>query len=89
MTAPSPAELVALREALGLSQPELGFLLTRDRRQVWRWEHGEVVVPGTVQPWLALLLEYVKRPQRADLGEVVRNQGWKAAWKLVLVAVTP
>lgn len=89
MTEHSPAEIVALREALGLSQPELGFLLTRDRRQVWRWEHGEVVVPGTVLPWLGLLFEYVKRPRPADLGEVVRNQGWKAAWKLVLVAVSP
>jgi DNA-binding transcriptional regulator YiaG len=89
LTPASPAELVALREALGLSQPELGFLLTRDRRQVWRWEHGEVVVPGTVQPWLALLLEYVKKPQRTDLGVVVRDRGWKAAWKLVFLAVAP
>jgi transcriptional regulator with XRE-family HTH domain len=88
LTPASPAELVALREALGLSQPELGFLLTRDRRQIWRWEHGEVVVPTTVQPWIGLLQEYVKRPGRTDLGAVLRDLGWKAAWRVVLVAVS-
>lgn len=39
-SAPSPAFLVALREALGLTQAELGPLIGRDKFTVSRWECG-------------------------------------------------
>lgn len=39
---PSPAFLAALREALGLTQAQLGALLGRDKLTISRWECGTV-----------------------------------------------
>lgn len=40
--APSPAYLLTLREALGLTQSELGRLIGRDKLTISRWERGTV-----------------------------------------------
>ena len=41
-TPPSPAFLVTLREALGLTQAQLGKLIGRDRLTISRWECGSL-----------------------------------------------
>ena len=38
--APSPAYLLTLREALGLTQAQLGRLIGRDKLTISRWERG-------------------------------------------------
>lgn len=41
-SAPSPAFLLSLREALGLTQAQLGQLLGRDKLTISRWERGTI-----------------------------------------------
>lgn len=44
-----PHEFRAAREALGLTQADLGKALESDTRTVQRWEAGERAVPGPVR----------------------------------------
>jgi transcriptional regulator with XRE-family HTH domain len=44
------------REALGLSQEDVGEALGRDRSTVNRWETGRIVPDARLLPRLALLL---------------------------------
>lgn len=63
-----PAELIARRTALGLSQFRLAQALgvsTNPRQRtsstIWRWENGERAIPGWVPP----ALERIERERTA------------------------
>jgi transcriptional regulator with XRE-family HTH domain len=49
--------LIALREQGELTQAELARLISVDRRQVWRWEHGHRIPRYEALGKIALALE--------------------------------
>ena len=63
---PSPAFLAALREALGLTQAQLGQLLGRDKLTISRWECG-TLRPGAE----ALKKLYALARKRKEAGVVL------------------
>lgn len=57
----TPAELIAAREALGLTQSALARRLGLSVNAVWRWEHAQRPAP----PWLPLAFRGIRAEQSA------------------------
>jgi hypothetical protein len=62
--APSPAYLASLREAMGLTQAQLGRLIGRNKLTVSRWERGRLS-PGTKA--IGRLYELARKRKRAGV----------------------
>jgi transcriptional regulator with XRE-family HTH domain len=60
-----PAELVAAREALQLTQAALARELGHLRGTVWRWEHGHRRIPPTVPLAIEALRDRLRRAPKA------------------------
>lgn len=41
----TPAELIGLRERAGMTQQQLADALGRNRRTIYRYEHGDIEIP--------------------------------------------
>ena len=69
-----PADLVARRNALGLSQPELARELGVHPMTISKWERGVHAIPDMVD--LALRgLEHVRRPALRERYQRGKEQG--------------
>ena len=53
-------EFKKIRKELGFSQERLGKALGRQRRQIIRYENGDMVIP----PWAGLAMESLVRKEK-------------------------
>ena len=66
MALPTPSEIVALRERLGLSQSELAALTGIGKATISRWERGRILPNRAMARYLSLL-EYADNVDRLRL----------------------
>lgn len=74
-----PAEVVAIRERLDLSQAELAKLVEAKERTVRAWEAGTRRVPSKVKRWLAWRLAVARR-ERAFEESGLEHCKWLLDW---------